>query len=380
MTKLATSLACLQLVERGALSLDDPSYIKKHLPELWALPILTGIEDDGTEIKISRTQPLTLRHLLTHTCGLAYEFAHPLEMQYAAKHRAKSMITPNATVAELARGSPLLFEPGTAFAYGPGSDWAGILVQRASGLGLGEYFDKHIFGPVGIREGELTFYPTPEVKSRLMHMCGRTENGTGDVVRSRGWRNVAALETSDIGVPSGGAGLLGSLDAYLTLLRHVLGCRNPGGIITPQTWQLLFTNALPARTPATEEPHYESLGGLVALFGENTPLLCSGEGVGHSLACGVNTADSPHGRRAGSGFWLGAAQSHYWIDPATGIVVSVGCSVATAAVTRVTDHIGNLRNSDPRHGARQGRRHAPRVRAYAIRCAPPACLGSVAWP
>jgi len=123
-----------------------------------------------------------------------------------------------------------------------------------------------------------------------------------------------------VGVHSGGAGLLGTLDEYIKLLQHVLTLKDGGGVVTPESYHKLFTSALP---PREENPKmYASLGNMMALLGDEDPEHTSGDAVSHSLAFAITTKDSRSGRRAGSGFWLGAAQTHYWIDPATGIVVS----------------------------------------------------------
>lgn len=62
-TKMICGLACMQLVEQGKLTLDDPELVEKHCPELKAVKVL---EDDGT--LVDKKKGITLRMLLTHTC------------------------------------------------------------------------------------------------------------------------------------------------------------------------------------------------------------------------------------------------------------------------------------------------------------------------
>jgi len=69
MTKLVVSIAVLQLVERGLVDLDDPALVEKQLPELAAMPIVEGWDDEGNIKQRKRTKPMTVRHLLTHTSG-----------------------------------------------------------------------------------------------------------------------------------------------------------------------------------------------------------------------------------------------------------------------------------------------------------------------
>ena len=67
MTKAITSTAVMQLVEQGKIDLDTP--IEKYLPEINQIEILN--KDLTTQ---PRGNPITMRHLLTHTSGFAYSF------------------------------------------------------------------------------------------------------------------------------------------------------------------------------------------------------------------------------------------------------------------------------------------------------------------
>ena len=106
-TKFITSVALLQCIERGQLTLDEP--LTKILPELSNHPIIA--EDKTTEKGYSLTPsktPLTARHLLTHTSGLAYYFLHPL----LAKWRENESPYVGSNLVTERYSTPLLFEPG----------------------------------------------------------------------------------------------------------------------------------------------------------------------------------------------------------------------------------------------------------------------------
>ncbi len=66
-TKMITGIACMQLVERCLLMLDDATSVEELCPELKEVKVLTS---EGTLVKKKRG--ITLRMLLTHTGELAY--------------------------------------------------------------------------------------------------------------------------------------------------------------------------------------------------------------------------------------------------------------------------------------------------------------------
>ncbi|KAK3896373.1 beta-lactamase/transpeptidase-like protein, partial [Staphylotrichum tortipilum] len=138
MTKLITTLSILQLIEAGSLTLDTD--VTRLLPALSSQPVLST---PPTAAPTPRKSPITVRHLLTHTAGTGYLFLSPQLQEWAkGAERAlpiplrKSPLSGDRTV-DKRFGYPLLFEPGSAWAYGSGLDWAGKLVEVVSGQKLG---------------------------------------------------------------------------------------------------------------------------------------------------------------------------------------------------------------------------------------------------
>ena len=83
-TKIVTSVAAMQLHERGCFDLDDP--IEKHIPAFADMRVL---KPDAVEV--SDTEParssMRIRHLLSHSAGLSYGFIEPeslVDQAYAA--------------------------------------------------------------------------------------------------------------------------------------------------------------------------------------------------------------------------------------------------------------------------------------------------------
>src|SRR3954462_9462247 len=70
MTKAITSAAAMQLVEQGKLSLDEP--IGKLLPDLANPQVLEGFDAKGEPKLRPANKAITLRLLMTHTAGFAY--------------------------------------------------------------------------------------------------------------------------------------------------------------------------------------------------------------------------------------------------------------------------------------------------------------------
>src|SRR6185437_3699501 len=71
MTKAITAVAAMQLVEQGRTALDQAA--GTLVPELAVPMLLTGFDTDGKPLLRPARGTITLRHLLTHTDGFAYD-------------------------------------------------------------------------------------------------------------------------------------------------------------------------------------------------------------------------------------------------------------------------------------------------------------------
>src|ERR1700732_4126398 len=83
MTKAITTAGAMQLVEQGKLSLDAP--IGKVLPDLASPQVLEGYDAKGEPKLRPAKKAITLRHLMTHTAGFAYDMWNGDMVQYLEK-------------------------------------------------------------------------------------------------------------------------------------------------------------------------------------------------------------------------------------------------------------------------------------------------------
>ena len=297
MTKAITSTAAMQLVEQGKLALDRP--IAEVLPELASPQVLEGFDAAGEPSLRPARRPITLRHLITHTGGFVYDIWCPEMGRYMEKTGTPGIISCQNAALML----PLVFEPGEKWDYGIGIDWVGKAVERSSGQTLGDYFEEHILGPIGMRD--TGFILTPDRRARLVAMHARSEDG--------------ALESIPFELPQepefqmGGGGLYGTAADYLAFEQLFLNEGRADGkqVLRPETVSLMAQNAiggLNVRRLETAVPAYsndaEFFPGMVKKWG---------------LGFMISTEAIPGGRGAGSLAWAGLGNTYFWIDPANGI-------------------------------------------------------------
>lgn len=107
-TKMLVGVACMQLVEKGVLKLDDGDQLESLLPELKDIKVL---RQDGT-LEDKKTQ-ITLRMLLTHTAGFGYSFFNERIRDWAFPAGIDEFSGRFEDIK-----MPLLFQPGTGWEYG----------------------------------------------------------------------------------------------------------------------------------------------------------------------------------------------------------------------------------------------------------------------
>src|SRR5258705_5407796 len=138
MTKAITSAAGMQLVEQGKLSLDEP--LGKVLPNLAAPQVLEGFDAKGEPKLRPARNPITLRHLMTHTAGFAYNMWNGDMVQYLERTGLPAVTTCKNDPLK----TPIMSDPGTRCEYGTSIDSVGKAVEAASGKRLDAYLHGHM--------------------------------------------------------------------------------------------------------------------------------------------------------------------------------------------------------------------------------------------
>ncbi|CAG9943108.1 unnamed protein product [Clonostachys rosea f. rosea IK726] len=304
MTKLMTSVAVLQCVEDGKLDLDQD--VKPLLPDIGKHGILTGFDGD-TPVLEPNTTPITLRLLLTHTSGHEYDFISST----IAKWRASRNETPwlGKTVEEKSV-VPLLFTPGTGFAYGHGHDWAGKAIEKATGMTLEEFMRLRIWTPLGI-ENDASFFPElrDDMKNRLATVSTLSEKGEPPAVYAEQFD--ARFGATDC---LGGGPCWITPRAHFTFLSAVTQ-RDPK-LLKPSSYQELFR-------PQLDEVCEKAMNDCIASSPVYTHLLGLGIAPAHrvtwSLAGMFVKQDIEGHCSEGTVLWAGATTSQWFIDSKAGV-------------------------------------------------------------
>src|SRR3954469_16189480 len=168
MTKAMTSVAALQLVERGELALEQP--VADLIPSFGNLQVLEGFDGDVPYLRPPKS-PVLLRHLMTHTSGLGYWFSSAEILRW---HEIPA--TPPILSGKLeSLHAPLLHDPGERWTYGVSTDWLGQVIEAVSGRSLEEYLRENVWGPLEMPDA--TFYPSDEQRRRMPPLMFRAPDG-----------------------------------------------------------------------------------------------------------------------------------------------------------------------------------------------------------
>lgn len=297
MTKAITGAAAMQMVEQGKIELDAPA--GNVLPWLNEVQVLEGFDaNDNPQLRAPKT-PVTLRNLLTHTSGFTYELWNANEAKWREKTGTPSLFT----LENAALKTPLAFDPGTAWEYGTGIDWAGKMVETVSGLSLGQYLQENLLGPLGMTDTAFTHSESMLARAAGVH--ARMPDGSLSPIE------LPPPENPEFEM--GGGGLFGTMYDYGRFIRMILNDGELDGtrVLKAETVQTMCENHI-------GNLRVSELKTIAPDFSNNAEFF-PGQPKSWGLTFQINETACDTGRPAGTLMWAGLANSFFWIDRSNGI-------------------------------------------------------------
>ncbi|MDR6625146.1 serine hydrolase domain-containing protein [Caulobacter segnis] len=293
-TKPVTGVAMMILHEEGKWKLDDP--VSKYIPEFASLRVFKGVNPDGSFDTVPADRPPTMREIMSHSGGFAYGLVpdNPIDKAYARNvlgaRTQKEFVD---KIAEL----PLVAQPGTRWKYSVSVDIQGLIVEKLSGMSLGDFMRTRIFEP--LKMTDTGFWLPAEKTDRLasLYLWSPKEQ---KLVPASGFM-VLDITKPPV-MASGGGGLVSTNADYARFAQMLLngGTLDGKRILKPETVKLMRTNALSDAIMSSDIPPFNT---------------AKGRGFGLDFAVVLDSAKAgPQGE--GTFSWGGAAGTWFWIDPA----------------------------------------------------------------
>lgn len=317
MTKPVTSIALMQLYEQGRFQLNDP--VHRFIPSWKDLEVWV----DGTPANFHTTppvRPMQVRDLLTHTSGLTYGWMHRTPIDAMYRRRGIDRLAGN-TLEEMCdklAEVPLMFSPGSRWAYSVATDVCGRLVEIISGTPFDQYLAENVFEPLGMKD---TGFWVDDANADRLTDCytlpelspfGVPEGASGDDMVLIDGNSERSGYRSKPTFLSGGGGLVSTMHDYHRFCSALLNGGELDGarIIGPRTLAYMTQN------------HLET-GSDLASMGQPTFSESNYEGIGFGLGFSVvlDTSRAAVIGSPGAYAWGGAASTLFWIDPSEQLIV-----------------------------------------------------------
>jgi CubicO group peptidase (beta-lactamase class C family) len=284
MTKPVVSVVAMTLVEDGKLDIDAP--VSKYLPEYKDLVVWQA---DGTTKPA--TQPMLVRHLMSHTSGLIYGFIQPqspIAKAWAAGGENRNDLT-NREYAKVIAQLPLRSEPGGAWYYSRSTDILGAVVEVAGGKPLDVLVRNKVSGPLGMND---TGFVQPASKAARFAQPKAAE----PFMYYDYTRQPVLL--------SAGGGLSSTAEDYLRFVLMLAGDGEYKGV------RILKKETLARMRQDETTPEMRRAG-----------LFFPGPGMGFGLGFSLVTDDKLQRPGNGTFSWWGIAGTEFWVDPKNEVFV-----------------------------------------------------------
>jgi CubicO group peptidase (beta-lactamase class C family) len=306
MSKPITSVALMQLHERGLVQLDDP--VHRYIPAWKNLSAYVSGDYPNFATKPCE-RPMTVRDLLTHQSGLTYGtmMDTPVDTAYREMGIGRMGCRDLAEMIDKLAGVPLQFSPGVAWNYSLSTDVCGYLVQEVSGQRFDAYVQEHVLDPLGMID--TGYWVRPEQSERFAANYGPSPDGGPLRLVDDPQDSIYTREPAFF---SGGGGMVGTGEDYLRFCRMLLGGGRLEGerILGRRTIALMLSNHL--------------TGGRTMLdagFNRGAAINAPGRGFGLGFSVMLNPAEYQVAGTPGEGSWGGAASTAFWVDPIEDLAV-----------------------------------------------------------
>jgi len=295
MSKPITSIALMQLYEKGYFQLNDPIY--RAVPGWRDQKVWVSGEGADMQTKAPDT-PVTFRHILNHSGGITYgATSHPVDKAYREQGVRRDHGETLSSFMDKLAGVPLRYEPGEAWMYSYSTDICGGLVEAITGQPFDEYLEENIFAPLGM--SDTGFY----VKDATRFTANYSRNKDKSLRLIDDPLTSAYLKDPDF--KSGGGGLVSTTADYYKFCEMLRrgGMLNGERIIGSRTLEMMHMNHLKGGRDLTQLA--------IGTFSET-----ANEGIGFGLGF-ATTLDqvSAGGLGIQDYYWGGAASTIFWVDP-----------------------------------------------------------------
>ena len=323
MTKPITAAAAMLLLERGQLDLGQnvgdilPAF---QAPQVW--------EQDK---RVPARRNILIKDLLNMTSGLSYpgqdpagrEAANVFEQIDCRLYSDSPMTTQE--VAEQLGQCALAFHSGERWMYGTSADILGAVIERVSGMPLGEFLQKEFFGPLEMTD--TGFFVPAEKRHRLAEVYEIQENGLSRYVTNH--LGIRYFQDGSPAFESGGAGLVSTIDDYGKFAAMLLGHGSWKGrqILSPETVRFLTAGKL---LPWQQESLWRSWEGM------------AGYGYGNLMRVLEEPGMALHNGWKGEYGWDGWLGTYFCNSPANGVTVLLFCQRRDAGTLEVTRKLRNV--------------------------------------
>ena len=292
MTKAVGSTAAMILMDRGKLDPNTP--VEAVIPEFAKIKVLDGFDGATPRLRAPRGKA-TVRQLATHTSGLVYEFWNPDIAKYLEVTKHPSILS--GLKASLFY--PLAFDPGERWDYGMGIDWLGQVVEAVDGRKIDQFCREEILDP--LKMPDTRFEVEDRMTGRLSSVSIRGEDGK--------FADYPIAPPSRPEFYGMGHALYSTAPDYMRFLRMYLNKGQLDGkrLLSERAVETLLSNQIGDTKVGLLKTVVPALTADAEFF--------PGRKKSHSMAFQRIEEDVPGMRSAGSQFWAGVLNTHFWLDP-----------------------------------------------------------------